>query len=100
LLEAADARHSVQLMVTDARSRAYLESYLAEAGRSVDAEKLYVVPTGSPEAPRFGVLFGTYGDRAEALAALEALPAPLRQFKPYARPLEAVRDEARRAERR
>ncbi len=100
LLEGADARHSVQLMVTDARSRAYLESYLAEAGRSVDAGKLYVVPTGSPEAPRFGVLFGTYGDRAEALAALDALPPPLRQFKPYARPLEAVREEARRAERR
>ena len=59
-----------------------------------------MVPAGSPEAPRFGVLFGSYGDRAEALAALDALPPPLRQFKPYARPLEVVREEARRAERR
>jgi septal ring-binding cell division protein DamX len=46
------------------------------------------------------VLFGSFDERSEAIAALDALPAPLRQFKPYVRPLEAVRDEARRAERR
>ena len=101
LLESAGAnRYSVQLMVTDARSRPYLESYLAEAGRAVEPEKLYVVPTGSAESPRFGVLFGNYEGKAEALAALGALPAPLHQFKPYVRGLESVRDEARRAERR
>ena len=101
LLEPAPGRrHTVQLMVSDARSRAYLEQYLAEAGRAVEADRLFVVPTGSPESPRFGVLFGSYDDKAQALAALEALPQPLRQFRPYVRPLEAVRDEARRAERR
>jgi len=97
---AAGNRYSVQLMLTDARSRAYLESYLAEAGRSVEPGKLYVVPSGSREAPRFGVLYGGYGDQATALAALEALPEPLRQFRPYVRPLEAVREDARRAESR
>jgi septal ring-binding cell division protein DamX len=86
--------------VTDARSRAYLESYLAEAGRAVEPGKLYVVPTGTADSPRYGVLFGSYDGKAEALAALGSLPAPLHQFKPYVRGLESVRDEARRAERR
>jgi septal ring-binding cell division protein DamX len=89
----------VQLLVSDAKSRAFLEQYLGEAGRAVDADKLYVVPSGSPDAPRYGVIYGAWDDRAQALAALEALPVALRQFKPYVRPLGSVRDEARRAER-
>jgi septal ring-binding cell division protein DamX len=93
-------RHAVQLMLTDARSRAYLESYLAEAGRALEPDRLFLAPSGSAESPRFGVLYGTFKDRNEAIAALEALPPQLRQFKPYVRPLEALREEARRSERR
>ena len=98
LLADATPRYAVQLLVTDARERSYLEGYLAEAGRSVEADRLYLVPQGSPEAPRLGLLLGTYRDKDEALAALGELPAQLRQFKPYVRPMEAVRDEVRRAE--
>jgi MSHA biogenesis protein MshM len=100
LLESGGKRQTVQLLVAEARSRAYLDAYLAEAARAVDAQQLYVVPSGSPEAPRFGVLYGAYDNRVQAIAALDALPPALRQFKPYVRPLDAVRDEARRAERR
>jgi type II secretory pathway predicted ATPase ExeA len=91
-------RYAVQLMVTDARERAYLESYLAEAGRSLAPDKLYLVPQGSSEAPRLGLVFGTFGERDEAFAALEQLPTQLRQFKPYVRTLEALREDQRRAE--
>jgi MSHA biogenesis protein MshM len=97
LLHASEPGYSVQLMVTDARSRDYLERYLADAGHLVKPEQFYLVPAGAPESPRVGVLLGTYRERSDALAALEALPANLRQFKPYVRTLEAVRDDARRA---
>ncbi len=101
LLEAPDTgRYTVQLLVSDPRSRAYLESYLGEAGRAVDPEALYVVPGGSPESSRYAVLFGAYPSKAQAAAALEALAEPLRQFKPYVRSLDSIREEARRAERR
>ena len=33
-------------------------------------------------------------------ATLAALPESLKQFRPYVRPLEAVREDARRAERK
>ena len=86
-------------MVTDAREHAYLEQYLGEAARSLPNEQLYLVPAGNPDAPRIGLLYGGFRERGEATAALGLLPEGLRQFRPYVRTLEAVRDEARRAER-
>ncbi len=100
LAPGSPARYSVQLMVTDAREREYLESYLAEAGRQVDPAKLFLVASGTPQSPRLGVLFGGFEARAQANEALAGLPTDLRQFKPYVRSLEAVREEARRAQAR
>jgi septal ring-binding cell division protein DamX len=100
IAEKAPPGYAVQLMVSDARSRGYVESYLAEAAKLVDPERLYLVPAGSVETPRLGVLIGGFRERGEALAALDALPEPLKQFRPYVRPIDAVRDDARRAENR
>ena len=88
--------YSVQLMVTDARERAYLAGYLTEAGRPLGAERLYVVPVPGAEAPRVAVLYGSFRDRDAAAAALAALPEGLRQFRPFVRSIEGVREEARR----
>jgi septal ring-binding cell division protein DamX len=100
-LLAADAPgYGVQLMVTDAREKAYLENYLAEAGRALKPTALYLFPAGSRDTPRIGVLYGTFGERAEATAALDAMPPNLKQFRPYVRPLDGVRDDVRRVEKR
>jgi MSHA biogenesis protein MshM len=100
LADESTSRYAVQLMVADARERDYVENYLSEAGRAVRAERLFVVPAGSPEAPRLGVLIGAFDERGEALSTLASLPESLRQFRPYVRSLEGVREDARRAERR
>jgi MSHA biogenesis protein MshM len=100
LLASDSQRYAVQLMVTDARERGYLENYLMEAGRALRSDQLYLVTAGNPETPRLGVLFGTFDERSDASAALASLPESLRQFRPYVRPLEAVREDARRAERK
>jgi MSHA biogenesis protein MshM len=100
LAQPRQARYAVQLMVTDAREKAYLEQYLGEAARTLPREQLFLVPSGSPEAPRVGLLYGGFRERGEANAALGALPPELRQFRPYVRTLDALRDEARRAEGR
>jgi type II secretory pathway predicted ATPase ExeA len=98
LAAGSSARYSVQLMATDPREREYLEAWLADASRLVDPEKLYVVASGTPQSPRVGVLFGAFEDRARAAEALGGLPAALRQFKPYVRSVDALREEARRAQ--
>ncbi len=99
-LLASDVQHYVvQLMVADAREHDYIESYLADASRALRPERLFMVPAGG-ETPRLALVFGTFGERAEAGAALAALPENLKQFKPYVRPLEGIREDARRAERK
>jgi MSHA biogenesis protein MshM len=99
MLGDATPRYAVQLMVTDARERMYIENYLAEAGRAVPYERLFVVASGSPESPRLGVLLGPFDARTDAGAALEALPPTLRVFRPFVRTMDSVREDARRAER-
>ena len=99
ILAEADSRFAVQLMVADAKERDYLENYLSEAARAVRPERVFVVPAGSPEAPRWGVLVGRFDERGAANVALAALPENLKQFRPYVRSLDGVREDARRAER-
>ena len=100
LMDAPGARYAVQLMVTDAREREFLETWLAQAGRAVEPAKLVLVPAGSPEAPKVAVLLGSFGERGKAIDALETLPPTLRQFKPYVRSIDIVREDARRAQAR
>ncbi len=100
LLAEPSAHYAVQLLVADARERDYLENYLAEARRSLQPDRLFVVPAGNPEAPRLGVLYGAFDDRGAANAALASLPENLKQFRPYVRPIDVVREDVRRAEGR
>ena len=44
-----------------------------------------------------GVIYGAFASRKEAVDALAALPAALRQFRPYVRSVEAVRSDVRKA---
>jgi septal ring-binding cell division protein DamX len=99
ILDNGGAQFAVQLVTADARERAYLGGYLTEAAQSLSAGKVFVAPAGTPDAPRYGVLYGPFRARAEALDALGALPVSLKQFGPYVRSLDAIRDDARRAGR-
>ncbi len=95
----AEGRWVVQLMVTDARDRDYLLSFLEQASRTLDAEALYLYPSGSSEFPRAGVVYGTFPTRLEANDALASLPENLRRFRPYVRSVEAVRADVRKGSR-
>jgi len=99
-LEAGAGQYAVQLMVSDARERDYVATYLAEAAQSVPPVKLFIARSGSVDTPRYGVLYGPFAARREASEALNGLPPALRQFGPYVRSLDLVRDEARRAQAR
>ena len=100
LLANGGSQFAVQLMVTDARERAYLGAYLAEATQALPSTKLFLAEAGTPESPRYEVLYGPFRAKGEAVDALNALPAGLRQFGPYVRTLESVREDGRRATRR
>ena len=99
LSDSGSARFAIQLMMTDARERAYLENYLASAGRVVKPADLYLYEGGTAESPRVGVLYGSFASRGEAVSALGALAPNLRQFGPYVRSVESVREDLRRSSR-
>jgi len=100
LADGSAARFAVQLMVTAASDRPYLGTYLAEAGKAVRAERLFVVPTAGGDGARVGVLYGPFASRDEAATALAALPEALRQFHPFVRSVDGVREDARHLARR
>ncbi|HUL97286.1 MAG TPA: AAA family ATPase [Usitatibacter sp.] len=100
LIAAPANRFAIQLLMADSRERTFLENYLGEAGHALQADRLYLVPAGSVEAPRMGMLYGPFDDRGAAATALASLPESLRTFHPYVRSLDAVRDDAVRAERK
>jgi septal ring-binding cell division protein DamX len=86
----------IQLMTTDARERAHLQAFVAQASAAMPPGRIHVYPAGNADAPKVGVLLGTFATRREATEALEALPPGFHQFRPYVRPAEAVRAELRR----
>ncbi len=94
--KAGEGRYVVQLMMTDARERSYLEWYVAEATRALPADTLFLYPSGSQDSPKMGVVYGAFASRKEASDAMAALPPSLRKFNPYVRSVDAVRSDVRR----
>ncbi len=91
-----EKRFVVQLMMTDARQRDYLEWYVGEASRALPPDTLFLYPSGNAESPKMGVLYGAFATRREATSAMEGLPANLRKFGPYVRTVEGVRSDVRK----
>jgi len=70
-----------------------LENYLQELGKVVDIQQVFVYRTKAGGKPAYSVIYGSYADRAQANAALEKLPAQLREQRPYLRTVQGVRAE-------
>lgn len=94
--ESSEGRWVVQLMMTDARERDYLQSFLTQASKALKSGDLFLYPSGTAESPKLGVIYGAFQSRREANDALGALPDNVRQFRPYVRALESVRSDVRR----
>ena len=99
LKDPGSTRFTIQLLVTDAADKAYLENYLASAGRVVKPDDLFLYAGGTVVAPRIGVLYGDFATREDAVKALGTLAPGLRSFGPYVRSAESVRDDVRRSAR-
>lgn len=83
-----DGHYTLQLL--GAREPATVESFLNRHGEHVE---LHPVRTWREEAAWHIIITGSYPDRAAAAAAIEALPAALRQLQPWPRRFEQIRDE-------
>ena len=86
LTQAPDDHWFIQLMLTDVDQAARVERLLHNlTDDALDMNQLRVYVAATEEKTRLGVIYGDYATRADALAALERLPGPLRKTKPYPR---------------
>lgn len=86
LAQAADDHWFIQLFTTDANRMEELYAYMRRAKASgISMEKLRVYASSLSGKSRYGVIYGEYPTRADAMAAIAHLPAQLRTNQPYPR---------------
>lgn len=86
-----DTHHFIQLFSTDSSNRAAAESFLAERLRDLDAEQVHVYRSALSGREKIGIIYGDYPSPEAAAAALAALPAHIRQTRPYLRQVRKLR---------
>jgi MSHA biogenesis protein MshM len=93
-LDKADEAHfSIQLMAihSDAESLSRLERFFR--GNAQDLQQLYVYPSSLIGKSGYGVLFGNFSSRTEALASLASLPGEMKISRPIIRTVMGVKAE-------
>lgn len=93
-LDKADKAHfSIQLMAihSDAESLSRLERFFQ--GNTRELQQFYVYPSSLMGKNGFGVLFGNFSSRPEALAVLAGLPGEMKISRPIIRTIGGVKTE-------
>lgn len=95
----ADDRWFIQLFTAiDADDPAQVEIFLTNirnAGLEMALVKVYRVISGGK--PRYGVLYGDFGSRQDAVNALSRLPAEVKHYHPYVRQASRLKLEGKTA---
>jgi len=89
------SHYAIQLMTADAREKPAIENYLRMVAKELNPDRIMVYPTGTDDNPRVSVLYGNYTERADANGEIARLQSKLLKFNPYARSLQAIRDDIR-----
>ena len=88
-------QYAIQLLTADPREKAAIESFLRIASRELNPDRIMLYPAGTTDNPRLSVLYGSYTERADANSEISRLPLRLSKFNPYARSIQAIRDDVR-----
>jgi type II secretory pathway predicted ATPase ExeA len=88
-----EAHFSIQLMIADSDAEAVsrLERFLQR--NALELQQLYVYPSSLTGKSGFGVLFGNFAARDEALASMASLPKEMKISRPIIRTVRGVKAE-------
>ncbi|MDP2155263.1 MAG: AAA family ATPase [Sulfuricella sp.] len=91
--KADDAHFSIQLMIADSDAEAIsrLERFFQR--NALELQQLYVYPSSLTGKSGFGVLFGNFATRDQALASLASLPREMKISRPIIRTVRGVKAE-------
>ena len=94
-LSREDGSHWViQLMLANASEAAQLQHFIDESERSLGAGRIHAYALAVNSIQKVSVVYGSFTTREAAFQALESLPPMARQFKPYPRTVQLIRNEA------
>ena len=94
-LSREDGSHWViQLILANASEVAQLQHFIDESERSLGAGRIHAYALAVNGIQKVSVVYGSFTTREAAFQALESLPPVARQFKPYPRTVQLIRNEA------
>lgn len=96
LATAAPGHYTVQLTLIAVDDRAQLEQFLQKARDQIGIEQIHVYPTRITATPQFGIVYGNYATRAEAVTALMNLSKQW-GYRPQLRTIRGIRGEIERS---
>ena len=85
--------YTVQLMLTDDDSARRTERILSNIQRELGLDQVYAYPAQITAKHQFGITFGNYSSRSQALAAIDTLPPNHTANRPMLRTVKGIRDE-------
>ncbi|HEX9391896.1 MAG TPA: AAA family ATPase [Usitatibacteraceae bacterium] len=88
-------QYAIQLLTADPREKTAIENFLRTASRELNPDRIMIYPAGTMDNPRLSVLYGSYTERADANSEISRLPSRLSMFSPYARSIQAIRNDVR-----
>lgn len=91
LQSTASTRYSVQLLVASEGDLPWVENFLIQAADRVGSEQLYVYSWRANGRQNYRVAYGNFETVKQGLEAIEALPGPMRNFKPYPETIAVMR---------
>lgn len=91
IADAPNSHYFIQLLATDATNTGEIEGFLARATEALDPSQVRAYRSALSGRDRVGVIFGDYASREEAVAAMQALPEPIKAAQPFPRQVSRLR---------
>ncbi len=83
----------IQLLITDMNNHVNVDFFLKTTQQQLGAQSVFVFPSEIKGQAKYTVIYANFAAAKDCEGALQKLPAPLKQSKPYIRSVELLRNE-------
>ncbi len=93
LADTEGAHYTIQLMLSNTDAALQMERILDEIRQNIGLRQVYVYPAHIMGKRKFGITFGSFSSRDQALVSIGKLPASYQENRPTLRTIKGIRDE-------
>ncbi len=85
----------IQLLMADINNHENVDYFLRTAQQQLGAQRIFVFHSEINSLTKYTVIYADFADSMDCQTALQKLPTPLKQSKPYIRTVELLRNEVK-----